>query len=613
MTIDATLRQFARDLMRPQSDETPTQWCERNLYIPPPQTQAPGYLRLDGREYLREFIDSWGNPRITDEIACFGSQSGKTTALMAGLAWSIVNDPCGCIWAMPNADLARSFSNTRWMPIIDASPELAKLRPRGADRHAFKSLEQKIGAALLNFIGSNSPANLSSRPCRRVIADEVDKFSEGGQGEADAINLLDQRTKEKSMPQRFKTSTPTVVQGLIWQEFIKGDQRRYFVPCVHCGKFILLAWSASMNVMKMTGSESFVTWDKAARRADGSWDLARVERSARIECCHCGGHILDGQKTKMVRNGEWRPTAVAPAHFRSRHLSSLYASSTQTTFGALAVQFLQAKKSFMGLQGFINGALAEPYTAQDTVMERINVISKKPPAELDADWTKLLTVDYQQRAPFFWYVVRAWKDGNSEAVEANFCAKWEDLDAIQLRHRIRNEMVMVDSGYDPETVYEECAKRCAETPFHKDGLWRYAAMGWMPSKGMARGANWKNKNDVRSSLKEDTYVDPYEKTNRKGEVALQLLGFDADFFKDILAKLRTGRSDYYQWKVREDVATDEYWTHLDAEVKRSIVNRRNGKTTTEWQLRSERCPNHLLDCEVMQIALASLFGMFTLK
>jgi hypothetical protein len=102
-------------------------------------------------------------------------------------------------------------------------------------------------------------------------------------------------------------------------------------------------------------------------------------------------------------------------------------------------------------------------------------------------------------------------------------------------------------------------------------------------------------------------------TSGAGQVQMSLLEFAAEYFKDILAKLRTGRTDYFQWKVREDVATDEYWTHLDAEVKRSLVNKRNGKTTTEWQLRSERCPNHLLDCEVMQIALASVLGMFTLK
>ena len=172
---------------------------------------------------------------------------------------------------------------------------------------------------------------------------------------------------------------------------------------------------------------------------------------------------------------------------------------------------------------------------------------------------------------------------------------------------------MVDSGYDPETVYEECGRLCLEQPWRRDGHSSLLAMGWMPAKGLAKGAAWKDKNDVRSSLKTDTLVDPWAKTNRQGQVALPLLGFDSHFFKDILAKLRSGRTDYYQWKVREDVATDEYWRHLDAEVKRDVTNKRTGKTTAEWQLRAERWPNHLLDCEVMQIALASFYGMFKLE
>ena len=46
-----------------------------------------------------------------------------------------------------------------------------------------------------------------------------------------------------------------------------------------------------------------------------------------------------------------------PGH-RSYHLSSLYSPWRLTSFGALAVQFLEAKDSLLGLQGFVNGVLS---------------------------------------------------------------------------------------------------------------------------------------------------------------------------------------------------------------------------------------------------------------
>jgi len=122
------------------------------------------------------------------------------------------------------------------------------------------------------MVWSNSPAALASIPARVVILDEVDKFNEGGRKEADAVNLAEQRTKTFSNPKRIKTSTPTLSDGLIWQEFAKTDQRRRFMPCPHCGKLVLFAWSKAFTVFPLTGNEAFIKWDSKARRPkDNSW------------------------------------------------------------------------------------------------------------------------------------------------------------------------------------------------------------------------------------------------------------------------------------------------------------------------------------------------------
>lgn len=591
--------------------QRPSKWCCENLRFDEPGNRGP--FTTAGREYIIEPLDDWANTDITDCVEVFGSQTGKTGMLMGGAAWTLINDPCGLLWVMPSMQLAQSFSETRWQPMLRGSEVTAQLIPDGAHRHDFKKLQQQIGASVINFVGSNSPANLASRPARKVILDEVDKFDAGGRGEADAVNLAEQRTKGQAYPQRRKTSTPSMTDALIWQEFLKGDQRRFFVPCPLCGnghpssRLVVFAWSPGFTIFPKTGREAFVQWDKEAKRDDGTWDFDRVMRSARFVCPHCGGHILDAHKTRVMPQGVWEPTAKADLGFRSRHLPSLYACSPETTLGRLAVKFLQAKRSLMGLQGFINGDLAEPYASQDRQRERTELITSK--LEVTAEWVKLLEVDCQAKGPdYFWVVARAWNGGNSEGLEAVGVSTFEDVRTIQAKHNVQDAGVMIDSGFgarDDAEVYRTCARFCEIV---QTALGRPELVGWMPAKGMPMRKRWKDENGllVPYYLRK---IDPFVGTADAGKVSMSLFEFSGSAFKDILDGLRKGKGGF-TWKVSEQMATETYWRHMDAEIKTESFNRMTGKTTYDWKPRSRHWPNHLFDCEVMQVAHAAFLGLF---
>jgi predicted RNA-binding Zn-ribbon protein involved in translation (DUF1610 family) len=473
------------------------------------------------------------------------------------------------------------------------------LLPIGARRHDVKKLQQFIGDSVVNFFGSNSPANLSSTPARVAIQDEVDKFSSGTSKEADAANLADQRTKRFSNPKRYKSSTPTMTDGLIWQEFLKTDQRRRFVPCPNCGKYVVLVWSREMTILPQLGSEAYIRWDKEAKRPDKTWDLDRVEQSARAECPHCGFHIRDGMKTAMDRAGEWRPTQSAARGYRGWHLSSLYANGTETTFGKLAVKFLQAKRSIMGLQGFINGDLAEPWESQDSRSERTEVIiiggSKLENA------LRIMTVDVQEVAPYFWIVLRDWSDGPSRLHWCGHVDTWEEVREVQITNGVDDDCVVLDSGSKTQEVYENCLRWGKLVP-RANGMpiWH----GWLPSKGRERDAKW---------------IDPKTKVARPfvlGRAALPhkrfelpLLEFNGDSIKDVLARLRKSGKPF-AWELNE-TADDEYFRHLDAEVRKPLAVGRTGKVVWTWCKRNSRWPNHLLDCEIIQVAAAVLKRRFS--
>ena len=599
------LELFALEQIARPSEETPSEWAVRNVVFHEEEYKGP--FQTERAEYLIETLDDFADPTITDRVDCWGSQVFKTAMLMAGVCWRLKHRPGGIFWPFPTRTLAQRFSYDRLKPCL--SHTLPELIPYGASRHAFATLNLRVGGSKITLTGSNSAAELASTSAGLVIQDETDKFNMGGKREANASNLADQRTKRVTQPQRRKTSTPTLYSGLIWQAFLRGDQRRYMMTCKLCGNYhpssrrVLLAWSPNYTVFKKTGNEAYVRWDKEAKRKDGTWDLERVHKSAHFVCPHCSGHIREGHKPWMLKNGLWQATAPAAPSYHSSQLSSLYSCSTETTVGKLAVKFIEAKQSVEGVQGFINGDLAEPWQSQDTLGERVEIITSR--LEVTAEWRKLLTVDCQQRSPHFWHIVRAWDGKRSEGIEGGPLDTWEDIEARQSAHNIADICVAVDSGwgaYDEAEVYKNCARRSDVIERDIEGRLPLLA-GWIPCKGIPGRRKWK---DGESGLFVPYYLrptDPFSGSSDGGKVEISLLEFSTDYIKDVLDKMRLSK-DGWEWKVAQELATETYWQHMDAEVK-AAQRSANGFVKWTWAKRSKHWPDHLRDCEVLQVALAN--------
>lgn len=567
-----------------------SEWCLSDVIFDEPGNRGP--FMLSGREYAREPLDMFGNYKITDQIMVWGAQCGKTGVIMGGASYILKHEPSRFVWVMPNADLAKTFSETRWIPMLMKT--MPDLIPTGADRHDLKNMQQIIGNSILNFFGSNSPANLSSNPARVIIQDEVDKFNDGTGSEADAVQLADLRAKNFPNPKRVKTSTPTLTDGLIWQELRKTDLRRRFLPCPGCSKPVVLAWSKSHTVFPIMGYEAFIEWDKEAKRVDGSWDFDRVERSSRYKCPHCGFHIVTGLITKMDRAGVWKPTQAAESGFVGYHLPSMYAPSVQTSAGKLAIKFIKAQDSLSGIQGFINSELAEPWENQDSRSERSEIIITES-ARLEGA-SGHMTVDVQERCPFFWIIVRDWRKGYSRLVDATHCDTWEEVREIQLRNGVQDNRVFIDSGHKTQEVYENCLKfgKLIHPP---NDLPQW--VGWMPSKGRESEASWK---DPKTGQPRPFFLGSAALPHKR--FRLPLLEFNSTVLKDVLARLRK-EGKPYPWELNEK-ATDEYFRHMDSNVKVPVATGRSGKVKWIWKKRSERWPDHLYDDEIQNIAGALL-------
>lgn len=552
-----TLTDAWRDGWRVAPSLSVSQWAEQSLELPAAITNLPGPLDLDRTPYVREIVDSYTRSDVETIVIQAGAQVAKTLIQQICLGYSIAHKPASSILVMPNEPDAKDFSKTRLLPLFFACDEIAA---EIENPKLISLLSMKFRRCNLNIVGSNSPSRLASRPAANLYLDEVDKYADATNKEASAFHLATNRSR--SFPGRKKhliTSTPTVEEGTIHQEFLNGDQRYYFIPCPHCGEFQKLDW---MNVR----------WPESCRHNDGEWDLDQVKASAFYQCAKCRGRIDDDAKRAALVKGEWRPTAEGSPGVRSYHLSGLYPIWAE--WGSLAVEWLKKKRTLDGLRDFLNSVLglawkqrvesAEP----DEVMARVEQYPTGTcpfePLEI------IITADRQDDG--FWYVVRAHTEGDRSAkLEDGFVETYAALlEVAKTEYRGPSGPLFItvraiDSGDETDEVYEFCRKH-----------------GWQPLKGDGKG--------------QQTFPSKFMPNDACG----RLLIIKTEFCKEALErKLRINSDDPGGWML--DAGTNRrYADHLTSEKKVKKRDRLGG----EKEERIVTGANHLLDCEAYQIGVA---------
>ena len=415
--------------------------------------------------------------------------------------------------------------------------------------------------------------------------------------------LADERTKSVPEPRRYKQSTPTLDNTGIWEEFKKTDQRRYFMPCPHCSKSVVFAWSKRYSVFEQKGFEAYIKWDDSARNADGQWDLNKVVQTAHMVCPHCSGKILNSHKHEMVASGEWRATKEGSPGFIGWHLPSMYSTSRDCDFGAMAKKFLMAKRSLDGVKGFINSDLAEPDVNQSVSVDRVGAAGKH--IEVTGEWLKILSLDYQQNAPYFWGVVRAWNGSDSShGIEYKAFNSWDEIDELQAKHKIIPPAVIIDVGFNQAEVLQNCANlnipsRCTLMQAVQDSL--PMVNGWNPCKSFGGKRQYR---DMATGLYKpyriNPNIDPYAGTDLAKSMRIELLEFIHDHFMDMLDNIRKEKT-YFKWTISPEVDTEEYAKHMSGKIRKA---KKNNPRDYTWVQRRTDWADHILSAEVMNLVLA---------
>jgi hypothetical protein len=553
LTADDVGAAIARKAQPPPKQGV-VEWAEGNLTIGN-TAHLHGPYRTRETPYIREPLECFGNESIRRMALVWGAQTAKTTAILAGMGYRLDQNPAPALWVMPSTHLARSFSKSRWLPMVESSDVLKTHKPDNADDLTI--LEQHFKGMSVYFVGSNSPANLSSRSIALLMMDEMDKFAAQSGKEASPIQLAEARTATFPNHLIVCTSTPTYEDGAIWTEWLKGDQRRYFLPCLGCGEWQFLEWKN-------------VRWDAEAKQDNGVWNMARVAETTRYACPKCGHLHENADKKTWLERGEWRATEfAAEAGRRSYHLSSLY--SPWRTWPDLAVKYLQDYEAPGGLQDFLNREMAEPWKPQGAfittamIRDRVDaspryMIGAAPEGKMIG---RLMSIDVGQ-TEMWWIVRELHEDGSSYLLDYGAMVGWDGI-MDKFKH-YKCYRGIVDAGYAAKTpagVYDFVAK--------SGGLF-VAAKGRTVSQGL------------REPYK-------FQQIVSAGAV-LWAVQFDAHFWQARLYHdiLRDGRG---RWYLPRDIAKD-YVGQLQGEA----LIEKDGES--KWQRLG---PNHLADCEKMALVL----------
>ena len=569
----ALFQRVLRKTLTVQEEIKVSQWAEKYRVLDE-SSNLSGKWSNSVTPYLVGIMDAFNDPKIREIYLCKGSQLGGTEALINMLAYLISEEPGPTMIVYPSDDLAKDISNDKLKPAFRLIPKIKKQFYENSS----KELRLKFKDMTIYLRGAGSPSKLASKAIKYLFFDEIDKMGGASKKEASPYNLAMERIKTfKSQSKVYACSTPTLKTNYIWQLHDNADEvREYFVPCPHCGEMQQLIFKQ-------------VIFCKDPEKKMSPYERAQT---AVYICPECGCEILDKDKPKMLREGEWRAVkkrGIGEPKTVGFHINSLY--SIFVTWAEVAEEFLKSHEDPDMFQNFVNSWLAEPWedtklkTTEDTVKERQ---TKYEEFEVP-DWAVELTggIDVQETSVY--WVIRAWGEHWTSQLVARGqeVDLWKADEIMNLNYEKRDgtkltpSLVLVDSGDQTDMVYNFCADTSDYT---------------LPSKGASK--------KLETDYKFSTINKPGSKA-----AGMNLVIVDTAKYKDRIAARMRRQNGMGAWMVFQGI-DDNYAAQVTSEHK---INERqaNGVPVQKWVLKNSHGANHYLDAEVYAMAAADIRGART--
>ncbi len=587
-----------KDLLRawaegvtPDADLTVSQWADKYRMLASRASAEPGRYRTRRTPYMREIMDALSPNHAAQRIVFMkAAQVGATEAGNNLIGFVIAHAPGPMLAVQPTVELAKRNSRQRIDPLIEESAVLRnKVRPSRSRDAGNTMLSKEFAGGILIMTGANSAVGLRSTPARYIFLDEVDAYPASADEEGDPVSLAEARSLTFAHRRKvFLVSTPTV-KGVsrIEREYEASDQRRYFVPCPHCG---------------------VRQWLKFERLR---WDKGRPETAAYV-CEACEQPIAEHHKTAMLEAGEWRATAEsADPTTVGYHLSALYSPAGWLSWERIARSWEAAQGSDDAIRAFKNTILGETW-----------VESGEAP-----DWQRLLDRKEEWKSgtvPANALFLTAGADVQKDRIEVDVWAWGRGLESWLIDH------IVIEGGPGSEACWNGLTKLLGRTWQHANGSQMTiarlavdtgyetpAVYGWARKVGFGQVAPVKGVEGFNraSPVSGPTFVDTTIAGKRLRRGARLWTVAVSTFKSETYRFLRLARPTPEELAVGADYPPgtlylpgwidSEWLKQLVAEQLVTVRNKR-GFARLEWQKLRER--NEALDCRVYARAAAWILG-----
>jgi phage terminase large subunit GpA-like protein len=330
-----------------------SEWAELHRILPRETTREHGPWRNSRVPFMTEIMDALGPHDPCERVVLMkGAQIAGTEVALNALGYWMAHDPSSILIVSPSLDDARKFSRRRIRPLILSTPSLAALVGEGRTRSAAgNTLYREFPGGALVMVGANAPGGLAGNPIRRLIFDDAD-MSPGEAGtQGDPLKLAEVRTRTYSNRKIYVNGTPNLEgDSRVETLFLQSDKRRYFVPCLSCGRMDFLTRSGYGNFKDLDDPGHFRL----------AWDDHRTE-TAHFVCGGCGARIEENAKTEMFARGEWRPTAAGDGRTKGYHLPSFYSPHGWLKWSEIAREIEEAGSDPPKLKIVVNLSFAETW------------------------------------------------------------------------------------------------------------------------------------------------------------------------------------------------------------------------------------------------------------
>lgn len=568
-----------------------------------------GSFDINRSKYLIAPFNAVLNPNVRECIFLAAVQTGKSLIADLAVPYWIEHDPGDSLWLLQDDKFASTYMEGRFLPLLRRTKSI---RPwlDASGRFGVKK-DELLLPHMSVMMGGLNEGNVQSFSRRYVIVDEAWMAKSNG---------LLRQAKDRATAYPYTSKVLVISQAGVEDddldlEWKSSNMQKWAWQCQSCKRHQVF----EMSVKRTDGSWAGMKWEtNDFTRPNGRWNYPEVAKTARLECVHCGHQVEDRPSNRRLLDdthkyevtGHGADPTIAGFHWPC-------IANADISFGSLVTKYLRAKEQHE-LHGY-SLPLVEVYQKQLAVPWNLNTSTDYrrvswEPYDVVSDWSeesyRFLTVDCQKDFREFWLVVRAWsKSGESRQLYRGRCESWEEVADKQAEWKVRDQHVFVDCGYEQTKVAQECVKHGHVGTVNGRKIW----LCWVALKGVRQETfqHVHPKTGVKERRIYSTmdYLDPNIGQGGKSAYRCPFFAWSNLSVKDILRRHRDGEASKFL-ALPDTSAPNDTWGYtaqMNSEIRTRAVDDQ-GRKISVWSPVGKR-PNHLWDCEAMQIVSALICGL----